>query len=297
MRGEKTHASESSASDLRHDFDRRGYAIARNCLPAEVVVAMRAECDVLLKRQRCSGTTLASTGCVLDIFAAGGLPRPTAAARTDANAYFRVRSAALGCTTDPNVRRAIEATLPQIVSMLLAPAKRKRGAKRKRTCVRPPGAAVRLFNEHCVVKPSASDVGENEALCEFRWHVDAAEQLQLLPPARAAAHDYVSCWCALDDCDAANGTLSFYDAPSAAAGGAAGAGEGGGTPAPPAPGPADKGALVCARAGDVVFFSCQKWHRSGANETDAARRVFYAQYSRGALNVGGTPLAFAVRTL
>jgi hypothetical protein len=285
-------------SELRSSFNRRGYAIARSCLPAEVVVALRAECDTLLKRQRRAGTTLASTGCVLDIFAAG-LPRPAASARTDANAYFHARSAALGRATDASVRNAIEATLPRIVSALLGagpalralvpPAKRQRRARAH-------GATVRLFNEHCVVKPSAADVGESEALCEFRWHVDAAEQLQLLPPARAAAHDYVSCWCALDDCDAANGSLSFHDVPSSGAAGAtAGAGEGAGAPAPP--GPTDKGALVCASAGDVVFFSCRKWHRSGANETDAARRVFYAQYSRGALNVGGTPLAFAVRTL
>jgi len=52
---------------------------------------------------------------------------------------------------------------------------------------------------------------------------------------------------------------------------------------------------VCAEAGDAVLFSSRLWHCSGPNRTGADRRVYYGQYSRGAIG-GDAPLCLAVRT-
>ena len=271
-----------------------GYILLPGLLDAEAVASLRDETAELLARHARRGKTLAETGCVVDIFAESGIPAPHDAARTNANAYFAARSAALGRATSAAVRRAVESVLPRAVAAALG--RRGDGGEI---------IDVRLFNEHCVVKPAVSDVPVGETLCEFRWHVDAAEQLQLLSPSLEAAQEYVSCWCALDDCDASNGSLAFCGERLSGTVGADGDGGGGGVHATAEIGGADEpradavGSIIRARAGDVVIFSARTWHRSGANTSDSPRRVYYAQYSRGPIVVGErrpSPLSFAVPT-
>ena len=67
-----------------------------------------------------------------------------------------------------------------------------------------------LFNEHFVLKPA-------QRAGPFAWHTDGAHQLEALLALgdAAAAPEYVSVWCALDDITEANGPLVLLprDAP------------------------------------------------------------------------------------
>ncbi|CAN0034500.1 unnamed protein product [Laminaria digitata] len=124
------------------------------------------------------------------------------------------------------------------------------------------GGGPLLFNEQYVVKPPRSSI-------EFGWHTDEQEQLAMcvFPP---GVHPplYVSVWLALDDCDAVNGCLEVYP-------------QAWNRPRLQAPTDEDDALVVCipAKAGDAVVFLSNLWHRSGPNQTEHARRVFYAQYS------------------
>ena len=119
--------------------------------------------------------------------------------------------------------------------------------------------AVVLFNEHYVVKPPQGDVG-------FRWHSDAALQI---PNWSDACPRYVSCWCALDDCDEGNGCLVVRRG--------------------------DEVVPVRCKAGDVILIADDCVHSSGANSSSSARRAYYAQYSRALLVNNEGPLRLAIR--
>jgi ectoine hydroxylase-related dioxygenase (phytanoyl-CoA dioxygenase family) len=127
------------------------------------------------------------------------------------------------------------------------------------------GETVYLFNEQYVVKAA-------ERGMKFGWHQDSG----FIP----YAHEpYLTCWIALDDVHEANGTV--YLLPYSRAGtrdvvehvrdeetndlvGYFGD---------------DPGDPVAVPAGSIACFSSTLFHRSGANTTDHARRVYLAQYS------------------
>ena len=107
---------------------------------------------------------------------------------------------------------------------------------------------------------------------KFSWHQDSG----FIPfPHRP----YVTCWCALDDIDEANGTISVLpydragtrdrvdhvkDPDSNDLVGYDGS---------------DPGDPVIAPAGTIAVFSSTTLHRSGPNRTDRMRRVYLVQYS------------------
>ena len=118
---------------------------------------------------------------------------------------------------------------------------------------------VVLFNGHYVVKPPCTSV-------EFRWHADAELQIPGWSPETCPR--YVSCWCALDDCDEANGCLVVKHAGEAVP--------------------------VRCGAGDVVLLADDCVHSSGANASSSARRAYYAQYSSAPIVAGAGPLRLAI---
>ena len=118
---------------------------------------------------------------------------------------------------------------------------------------------VVLFNEHYVVKPPCTSV-------EFRRHADAELQIPGWSPETCPR--YVSCWCALDDCDEANGCLVVKHAGEAVP--------------------------VRCGAGDVVLLADDCVHSSGANASSSARRAYYAQYSSAPIVAGAGPLRLAI---
>ena len=128
-----------------------------------------------------------------------------------------------------------------------------------------------LFNEQWVVK--GADVG-----MKFAWHQDSG-YVKFGDP-NTTHKPYLSCWTPLDDVDETNGTV--YLLPHSRAGtrnricdhtreertndliGYTGD---------------DPGVPVIAPAGSVACFSSTSLHRSGANMTEAMRRVYLTQYS------------------
>jgi ectoine hydroxylase-related dioxygenase (phytanoyl-CoA dioxygenase family) len=246
----------------------RGVLILRDQLsPAELTV-LRSECQSL--RPRCAD--LHSEHCVLEVLPMESVTE-SSSVRTDAEAYWAARCAQTRSTL-PELKQLLSIKLPAIAASALAPER-----------------STFLFNEHYVVKPAR--IGG-----PFRWHTDAAHQLEALyalgqPPDALPA--YVSLWCPLDDIDATNGSLLLLprDAPQ--------------PPGAPWHEPADAACeawldgpgaahLVRAdlRAGDVVAFGADVWHASEPNRSAAERRVYYAQYSVAPICSGGSPLAVAV---
>jgi ectoine hydroxylase-related dioxygenase (phytanoyl-CoA dioxygenase family) len=125
------------------------------------------------------------------------------------------------------------------------------------------GENAYLFYEQYVIKTEKTGV-------QFSWHQDSGY-------VRAKHEPYMSCWCALDDVNEANGTV--YMLPYSRAGGRDRVehrqvgtdmvGYFGDDPGEP----------VIAPAGSIAVFSSVCFHRSGANATDKRRRVYLAQYS------------------
>lgn len=154
----------------------------------------------------------------------------------------------------------------------------------------PPTQSLYLFNEHHVFKPSVSNLA-------FRWHRDADEQLLAImatTPHASPIHEYYSCWINLDEVNIDNGTIAFLFAAFES-----------GLSLPTArsrenvpPDEEHSGYAVTAAPGSVVIFSSNTWHRSGVNQTDFPRRVYYAQYSLQPITVkeGGQDyvLSFAI---
>jgi ectoine hydroxylase-related dioxygenase (phytanoyl-CoA dioxygenase family) len=122
----------------------------------------------------------------------------------------------------------------------------------------------------------------------FSWHQDSGYVVGNGGPVDHAP--YLTCWCPLDDATAQNGTvrvLPFDVVPQA---------KENILPHPRQPGTNDlvgwtddTGAItVEAKAGSVVAFSSLLLHATGANESDRARRVYLAQYTREAMLNPGT---------
>lgn len=117
----------------------------------------------------------------------------------------------------------------------------------------------------------------------FSWHQDSGYVVGNGGPADHAP--YLTCWCPLDDATEENGTVRLI--PGSHRGGLipherrAGSND-------LAVAPADNGVLVEARAGDVVAFSSLTLHATGANRSNAPRRVYLAQYTPEAMLDPGT---------
>ena len=129
------------------------------------------------------------------------------------------------------------------------------------------GDDVWLFNEQFVVK--AAHVG-----MEFSWHQDSGYIPETCP------HEpYLSLWCALDDIDATNGALSVLPFSRAATRKRIEHHREQGTNDLVGYSGDDKGEVASVSAGSIVAFTSVSFHRSAANESDAPRRAFLAQYS------------------
>ena len=149
------------------------------------------------------------------------------------------------------------------------------------------GPDVYLFNEQWVVK------GPEQGM-KFAWHQDSGYVKHR--EHQTTHRPYLSCWCALDDVDESNGTVSIL--PHSRAGtrdeivdhtredrtndlvGYRGD---------------DPGIPVVCPAGSIAAFTSYTLHRSGANTSDDMRRVYLAQYSaEPVLNRSGGLWALAV---
>ena len=295
-------------ADVAASFRARGF-VALQLLTSVELEALRAECDSLNGALEAEGRDLCEEDCVLDVLA--DLPAETAAARSDADAYFAERLEGRRPEHAAAIRGLLMQRLPAVARLLLDDCEA--------------GGAPCLFNEHYVRKPA-------RVAGPFSWHTDVAHQHEAtlaLGGASAAPADYISAWCAvrqesaspmtpalrcldaqrfprgrcaLDDIDESNGALLLLPRDG---------------PQPPGDRwhepPSDANAAWLATegvahahaslvpAGTAVVFSSRSWHASAPNLGDADRRAFYVQYSAapitGALGGGvRAPLAFAVRT-
>ena len=133
------------------------------------------------------------------------------------------------------------------------------------------GDEAYLFNEQWVVK------GAEQGM-KFSWHQDSG-YVKFMDP--GTVHEpYLTCWCTLDPVDESNGTV--YLLPHSRAGtkgriiahtkdpetndliGYTGD---------------DSGIAIEVPEGSIVAFSSYNLHSSGANTTDAMRRVYLPQYA------------------
>jgi hypothetical protein len=260
-----------SAATIAREYSVRGVCCLRDLVAPSDLELLRCECDAL--RAASTDADLLSADCVVDIPPGAALPDDHRA-RRDAAAYILARGR-------PTVESLLLGTLPAAAAAALG------------------GSPPLLFNEHYVCKPA-------RIAGAFRWHTDAAHQLEallaLLPPSSEAAErccEYVSLWVALDDIDGQNGALTLLPRD---------------TPQPPhaactapasfytsawldAVGAPVHGLTTCGmRAGDALLFSSTLWHASAPNTSDAARRAYYVQYSSSAIGAAGAPLALAVPT-
>jgi ectoine hydroxylase-related dioxygenase (phytanoyl-CoA dioxygenase family) len=117
----------------------------------------------------------------------------------------------------------------------------------------------------------------------FSWHQDSGYVVGNGGPPEHAP--YLTCWCPLDDANEANGTVRLIPG-SHRHGILDHARLAGSNDLAVAPG--DEGVLVEAKAGDVVAFSSLTLHATGANRSDAPRRVYLAQYTPEAMLDPGT---------
>lgn len=169
-----------------------------------------------------------------------------------------------------------------------------------------------LFNEHYVVKPPQSRIS-------FRWHRDADEQLQF-------CHDqnieYYSLWCPLDDVNERNGTLQLphgtnihtIDISELSHSSQSQSGneakllelisspitssiEHQSDPLCPSPSSDAPPVSITVPRGSGVVFSSLMWHCSGANASDAPRRVLYVQYSKDIITSTGRARAATTTTI
>jgi ectoine hydroxylase-related dioxygenase (phytanoyl-CoA dioxygenase family) len=150
-------------------------------------------------------------------------------------------------------------------------------------------------SEHTTV--AALQSGERRAEV-LSGHQTAAALQSDEPRGPSTLPEYVSFWCPLDDITEDNGCLLLlpFDAPQPP----------GASPDLPASEPALdwlQGEAAAphvlsmnVRAGTAVLFSSQLWHCSKPNVSGRDRRVFYAQYSVGAVGGEASPLSLAVRT-
>ncbi len=133
------------------------------------------------------------------------------------------------------------------------------------------GETVYLFNEQWVVK------GAEQGM-KFAWHQDSG-YVQFRDPGNQHK-PYLTCWCALDDMSASNGTISVmpHDRVGSRDTVFPHRREEGTNDLVGYEGE-DPGELIEMPAGSVAVFSSTSLHRSGPNTTERWRRVYLTQYS------------------
>ena len=133
------------------------------------------------------------------------------------------------------------------------------------------GDTVYLFNEQWVVK------GAEQGM-KFAWHQDSG-YVQFNDPGNQHK-PYLTCWCALDDMSASNGTISVmpHDRVGSRDTVFPHRREEGTNDLVGYEGD-DPGELIQMPAGSVAVFSSTSLHRSGPNTTDRWRRAYLTQYS------------------
>ena len=137
------------------------------------------------------------------------------------------------------------------------------------------GDKVFLFNEQWVVK------GAEQGM-KFAWHQDSG-YVKFRDPGTQHA-PYLTCWAALDDMSAANGTISVLPHDVAGSRDRIFDHE-------HEPGTNDlvgyrgdePGTLIEMSAGSVAVFQSTSLHKSGPNHTSAERRVYLTQYTAAPL--------------
>uniref|UniRef100_A0AAV1TS00 Phytanoyl-CoA dioxygenase n=1 Tax=Peronospora matthiolae TaxID=2874970 RepID=A0AAV1TS00_9STRA len=265
------HTTRSSARPSAcqlNDFATRGWVCVRNLLSSSEVRVLQTECSALYSSQ--SAETLIAQGCVVDVLAHSPI-RESDKARVDSKCYLECRARATN-RFDMEKERVLASLLfeklPTIAAQMMA------GRNESET-----ESPVFFFNEHYVVKPPRSHV-------EFRWHRDGDEQLAMCVH-RESIGEYVSAWCALDNVTSVNGALQFVSLDASLET----------NEDTDAALHRQASAPVAVEEGDVLFFLSNVWHYSSSNESDSARRAFYAQYSRERITSrrnSSSPLSFAI---
>ena len=230
-------------------------------------------------------TDLSDFGAAIDIFEDSQLCESDAA-RYDPQSFFteRWRNYYPGVADSEAIRHILSTKLPSIICGIYS-------------CEH-----LHIFNESYIVKDSNSQIA-------FRWHTDSDEQLGAIP--RVFRPEYFSAWCPLDDTNTDNGTLAFPIATNIVSLKFQNSGgenncffvKSHGTVAdipagvpiflpsalPLCPTDDEVGLSVEVKAGSVVLFSSNTWHRSGDNTTELSRRVLYVQYSPCAITANSLP--------
>lgn len=157
-----------------------------------------------------------------------------------------------------------------------------------------------LFNEQYIVKDVDSSIA-------FRWHRDADEQFSA-----TLDHEkplYISIWCNLDPVSKVNGTIAFEKSANIIRVRRGNETEEhkslnffSTTSSSSPPNEDEEGIELDLPKGSLVMFGSQIWHRSGINQSNSARRVFYTQYSTEPITLKEkhkpqsieTPISFAI---
>jgi ectoine hydroxylase-related dioxygenase (phytanoyl-CoA dioxygenase family) len=145
------------------------------------------------------------------------------------------------------------------------------GAAMAEVCRATLGETAYFFFDQYVVKGP-------EGGMPFSWHQDSGYVVGNGGPVDHAP--YLTCWCPLDDATEENGTVRLIPG-SHRRGIIAHERKSGSNDL--AVLPEEQGVLVEAKAGDVVAFSSLTLHATGANRSNAARRVYLAQYTPEAM--------------
>ena len=205
-------------------FLERGYVVLEAALTPAELAMLRAQACCLTPRLAAAGRDLCDEQCVAEVIE--HLPEGHAA-RTGAADYLRLREAELPSTEPALMRSLLMRKLAAVASAALSlslgteggggglgggnggrEGDGGEGSVSEGGAESPPPPC--LFNEHFVLKPA-------QRAGPFAWHTDGAHQLEALLALgdAAAAPEYVSVWCALDDITEANGPLVLLprDAP------------------------------------------------------------------------------------
>ena len=259
--------------------------VISNVLPVEYLDAISTECNML--RQCQTEKDLSNFGAAIDLFENTQLNETHKARRLE-DAYFEERwkqknEMSLSLSNREYIRDTLIKLLPSIVSYIY-------GVE-----------TLYLFNESYIIK-------EVDSRLAFRWHTDSEEQLAAVPLNNRDV--YFSAWCALNDCNADNGVISFPtdtivkrlsclnnnrflqicslnnsdESSSLPEDGSHGMVD-------IEPNENDCGLELEVKAGSIVLFSSTIWHRSGCNLSNSVRMVLYAQYSENVLTTSGIAMS------